>query len=72
MLQIALCDDDQRTLNDLEKDIAGYAKRHDVHLDIDKFEHAKELREEIEGEGNIRYISWICLCQRSTEWNLGR
>lgn len=48
MIQIALCDDDQNTLDCLEKKIVWYAKEKTVDLYINKFDRAKELKEQLE------------------------
>ena len=58
MMQIALCDDDQTSLNFLEEKIIGYAKEKKMHLYVDKFNCAKELRKQIEA-GEIYQIYFL-------------
>ena len=48
MIQIALCDDDRKTLDYLEKKIVWYAKEKTVDLYINKFDRAKELKAQLE------------------------
>lgn len=47
MIQIALCDDDQKMLHDLEERIARYAEERVVDLHVNKFYQAKELEEQL-------------------------
>ena len=48
MIQIALCDDDQKMLDCLEEKIVWYAKEKTVDLYINKFGRAKELKAQLE------------------------
>ncbi len=48
MIQVAICDDEPKTLHELEAAVAHYAVQRDLHLSVDTYQCAKDLEAQIE------------------------
>ena len=74
MMQIALCDDDQTSLNFLEEKIIGYAKEKKMHIRIDRQMDLNKYAAltEIEKRKSISYLArtkytWSQLTQEAKQ-----